>query len=558
MTALASIAARLNGKEVSTYGRKVEETLLLSPTIFPLIFAALMGRFFRYMGLYLAERGTTLGRLEHLVGCQSVFTALERQIAFRSWSAIGLFTVLVWLLSPVGGQSALRLIGQENNNVSSIVTVHYIDPLSAKNSFLLDDTSSSGERATFRSIFLAALLSSSKYQDTPMDLWGNVKLPTYRYIENTTSDEWKPVRGSNATYGSLIGVPINGMPAQGYSSFNIKARQFDITCSSNEMLSGVKNSSIFANVTSSTWGLMFDPSKEGHGREYPRPILSISLVEVGSEYSNYSVAACFVNYNHLEAKINCNGTSCGVDSMRKLDLLSDGYGLNTDLETRWPIMLGIMFNMPRVDNEGVGVPAPGSTNAEKWMADPTDFIGKRYNNVQLYKLDPETFARRLTILWNTFHQSTFATTSLGGALARDLTVTGMLSGDYTWSTRFKVTQAEMLQQALPVYKINWKWFVALLFSSLVLLVAAYAGLILKYITLAPDIIGYASSLTMLNPYVPTPTGGTTLHGLERAALLHDLPVRIGDVCANEPIGAIAFAKADDGRVARLDQRRWYI
>jgi hypothetical protein len=107
--ALALTAARLDGNEVSGYGDRLEETLLLSPTIFPLIFAALMGRFFRHLGVYLAERGTTLGRLEQLVGCQSVFSALERQVTLRYWSVVGLFSVLVWLLSPVGGQSAHRL-----------------------------------------------------------------------------------------------------------------------------------------------------------------------------------------------------------------------------------------------------------------------------------------------------------------------------------------------------------------------------------------------------------------------------------------------------------------
>jgi hypothetical protein len=176
----------------------------------------------------------------------------------------------------------------------------------------------------------------------------------------------------------------------------------------------------------------------------------------------------------------------------------------------------------------------------------------------LYKVDPEVFAQRLTIIWNTFHQSTFATTALGGALPKNLTQTGVLPSGFADNVLFNATQAAIVKQTLPVYRTNWKWFVSLLFSSLVLLAAAYAGLVLKYITLAPDIIGYASSLTMLNPYVPTPTGGTTLHGLERAALLHDLPVRIGDVCANEPVGAIAFAKADDGRVTRLTRQRWYI
>ena len=63
-----------------------------------------MGRFFRYLSLWLAQQGTTLGLLEQLVGCQSVFSALERQICLRSWSAVGLASILVWLISPLGGQ----------------------------------------------------------------------------------------------------------------------------------------------------------------------------------------------------------------------------------------------------------------------------------------------------------------------------------------------------------------------------------------------------------------------------------------------------------------------
>jgi hypothetical protein len=552
-------AARLDGKDVSEYGTKLSETLLLSPTIFPLIFAALMGRFFRHLGVYLAERGTTLGRLEQLIGCQSVFTALERQVTLRSWSIVGLFSVLVWLLSPVGGQAALRLLGQENKYVSSTATLRYLDPLSTKDSVLEGASSLNSARASYTSIFLAALLSSSKYQDTSMDLWGNVKLPLYRNIENTTSSEWKTVgdyHGGNATYGSLIGVPTVGMPSEGYSNFNIKARQFDITCSSNEKKSGERNGSLWANVTS-TWGLLADPAKTG--RDYPRPIFSLSLVDDATKGPSYSVTACNVDYNYLEAKVSCNGTSCGVTSMRKLDLLTDGYTTDMDVFTRGNIISNLLSNLPRVDNVNVGSPsARGSTNAEKWMADPTNFIGARYDNVKLYQLDPDLYAQRLTILWNTFHQSTFATTAIGGALPKNLTQTGVLTAGIGRNVTFNGTQAEIQQQTAVVYRTNWKWFVALLFSSLVLLAAAYAGLVLKYITLAPDIIGYASSLTMLNPYVPTPTGGTTLHGLERAALLHNLPVRIGDVCANEPVGAIAFAKLDDGRVARLNRKRWYI
>jgi hypothetical protein len=562
--ALALTAARIDGKPVSDYGNRLQETLLLSPTLFPILFAALMGRFFRHLGVYLAERGTTLGRLEQLVGCQSVFLAIERQITLRSWSVVGLFSILVWLLSPVGGQSALRLLNQENQSVASKATARYLDPMAISDSVLEGASSLNSGRATYTSIYLAALLSSSKYQDTSMDLWGNVKLPLYRNIANLTSDEWKPVLGhdgNNATYGSLIGVPTVGMPAEGLSNFSIRARQFDITCSSNELKTGDAhgNDTLFANMTA-TWTLKSDVVTPGANSKpnYPLPMFSISLADDTKADDDYSVASCALDFLYLEARVNCNGTSCGVSSMRKLDLISDGYEKSQDVFTRANIIYNQFNVLPRVDNVGVAsAQAKGSSNSEKWMADPTNFIGATYDNVKLYKLDPDVFAQRLTILWNTFFQSTFATTAIGGALPTNLTDTGLLLGQ-TGIITFNATQADILKKTDPVYKLNWKWFGALLVSSLVLLVAAYAGLILKYITLAPDIISYASSLTLLNPYVPTPTGGTTLHGLERTALLHDMPVRIGDVCANEAVGAIAFARADNGRVARLSRQRWYI
>ena len=129
---------------MSDYGHKLEQTLLLSPTIFPLIFAALMGRFFRHLGLWLAQRGTTLGRLEQLIGCQSVFSALERQICLRSWSMVGLASILIWLLSPVGGQSALRLLNQEVGDIHFTSQIRYMSPITIMDS-MMSGTSYAGK-----------------------------------------------------------------------------------------------------------------------------------------------------------------------------------------------------------------------------------------------------------------------------------------------------------------------------------------------------------------------------------------------------------------------------
>jgi hypothetical protein len=58
---LAALAWRLDGQELSSKGRSIEEAILLGPTLFPLAFAALGGRSLKRIALWRAQRGTTVG-----------------------------------------------------------------------------------------------------------------------------------------------------------------------------------------------------------------------------------------------------------------------------------------------------------------------------------------------------------------------------------------------------------------------------------------------------------------------------------------------------------------
>lgn len=58
---LAALAYGLDGKPLSPHGERIENLILLGPTLFPLAFAALAGRSLKKIALWKAERGTTLG-----------------------------------------------------------------------------------------------------------------------------------------------------------------------------------------------------------------------------------------------------------------------------------------------------------------------------------------------------------------------------------------------------------------------------------------------------------------------------------------------------------------
>jgi hypothetical protein len=64
---------------------------------------------------------------------------------------VGLASVLIWLLSPVGGQSALRLLNQEIRDIQFTSQVRYLHPLTFMNS-IMEGTSSISKFADTMSI----------------------------------------------------------------------------------------------------------------------------------------------------------------------------------------------------------------------------------------------------------------------------------------------------------------------------------------------------------------------------------------------------------------------
>lgn len=512
-----------------------------------------MGRCFKHIGLYRAERGITLGRLEQLVGCQSLFSALERQASLRSWSILGLVLTFIWFLSPLGGQSALRLLDARDRVVHSNGTYQYLNPLATSNSFLIGSSATNSGKITYIPLFLTALLSSSQYQATPMDLWGNVKIPAWRPIANGGGNEWRSIDHSkNVSYASLIGIPVAGIRRAGSSSFSLKTRQWDVTCDKITIMP--EKEAAFGN-RSSTWKMEQAWDSSGLATTPCKMYPCAFLLKSRNRLKNYTVANCEATYEYFEAEIGCQRSSCQANAIRKLDLVGDGYSPGLDNFTRTNLLNFLISILPNADQFAiVDAGSRLSSNAEKWMANPWKFIDATPGNVDLQNVTLPVLSERLSIIWNTFWQSTYATNALAGNLPENLTE--LSTTDPTMI--FNATQVAIKSEPFATYKTNWIWFSALLVCSIMLQIAAYVGLVLKYLTLAPDIIGYASSLTLMNPYVPTPTGGTTLHGLERASILHDLRIKIGDVCPNEPVGAIAVSLAGDGRVGRLDRNREYI
>lgn len=60
LVVLAITAVRLNNKQLSAWGKSVVAATRLGPTMLPILFTALVGRFTKFLARYLMERGTTV------------------------------------------------------------------------------------------------------------------------------------------------------------------------------------------------------------------------------------------------------------------------------------------------------------------------------------------------------------------------------------------------------------------------------------------------------------------------------------------------------------------
>jgi hypothetical protein len=70
-----------------------------------------------------------------------------------------------------------------------------------------------------------------------------------------------------------------------------------------------------------------------------------------------------------------------------------------------------------------------------------------------------------------------------------------------------------------------------------------------------QLFGFVASMSYENPYVRIPDGGSTLDAMERARLLKDVEVCIGDVHSEKDVGHIALAAGVP--VRQLERGRLY-
>lgn len=181
----------------------------------------------KIMAAWNLHHGVSLGILEQLIGCATVFGTVMTQVQLgTNWLGLGL--IALWMLSPIGSQSTTLVLTFVHSNITSNVTVLYFDTRQAS-IFTTSDTPEAFQ-TPLDALYLASLVSSESAKNASMDLWGNLKIPAYKQLLANlpaASSGWISVPSGDVPYSSLIGIPTINVSKTGNTTFAVESTYLD-------------------------------------------------------------------------------------------------------------------------------------------------------------------------------------------------------------------------------------------------------------------------------------------------------------------------------------------
>ncbi|THZ74212.1 hypothetical protein D6C84_09459 [Aureobasidium pullulans] len=595
---LAVLAAKLDGQPIehNGLGRNVKRITQLGPSIFPIMFAAVAGKALKTFTRYYAERGMRLGVLELLLASQTVWGAFESQMLLRNFTVVGVHLFLLWCLSPLGGQGSLRILTTRMDGMMSdgqgIVYLPTGAMLTNMTASVFAQADAATGLAATNSLYNANLLSPDLIKQSGQDVWGNVKVPNWKTVstvEASNDGGWRtvPPLSSPDNYTSLAGLPISGIIKRTgtYQESEFQDAYMQLDCpllfnvSKNDgawvdylgiVWSASNGSSALHNKASGTQTsffldtntpidtdrqttLFYDQNSTTLATEslqQPRNILYGSMYEVANSTDPRGVFAlalrnCTVQQRYIEARARCTEDNCTVTALRPSTRFANRNPYLTRLEDP-AITFNLMKNMPLATGSfRVGDSAP----TELYIRGSEMPFGRASaDQPEILNITNDVFESKFQLLLNTYYQLSMAPLAYTAALPAP--------SDAKWDLLQKFDSSGGADKELPfvplrsnttvttvieVYHCNYLWFVLLLTSSVILVMLGAIGSALSHLCHAPDMIGYVSSFTYNNPYMQVPSGGESLGAMERARLLRDLKVKIGDATSESDVGHVVFA-----------------
>ncbi|TPX26827.1 hypothetical protein DIZ76_012290 [Coccidioides immitis] len=590
---LGIYAAQKHGKPVvEKEWATLQESMKVAVTSFPIVFSAVMGRMTRTAATWRLERGVELGQVEQLFWSSTVFSTVSTQFLLGSFNKLTIGLLVLWALSPLGGQSSLRIVGTAARPEISKANITVLN--TEKLSFFEIGGDILAGIPTLNGLYLTALMAPHDSKVSPADLWGNVKVPLMSSFGSSikaNSSGWYDINQHEVLYSSLIGVPTIGLSQIGNSTFNMETSYFDIDCHN---LTQAEPVSLERNITFKTHKdtppprvvrfpggayigsngtedcskhncqISFSLGMSHYVKDWSYPSGNSTLFRKvkGNEetilsspptllfqarHSNKTVAYCGIKRVFVESAVTCVGDpsllrkpQCAVTATR------DSLRPHEPSDITPFLFAGTFINFSSRLAQSAGQGHAGiATITERYLNNTENPLLAEAREMALHNLPINAFSQRLTQIINTYFLPSLLPEGIVGNISLVLSQTPVYQEQsYAHDSWTRSVPATVNTPAGGIYVVSGGWMTVFIVSSLVMFVAAVLSAIVAHRTSIPDVLGYVSSLTRDAIYFPLPNGGSRLDGLERSRILKDRLVRLGDVQGTDNrAGHLAFAEA---------------
>ncbi|KAK4498874.1 hypothetical protein PRZ48_009384 [Zasmidium cellare] len=463
---------------------------MIGPTIFPIVFALVFARFLTAVAAWRLERGITVTFLESLLAARSFGSTLIAPSKIKGFHIIFPALAIIWILSPIGGQSALRIVNIEPFTTTNLSTVQYLDTRTSKSAFSSSDTTTQN-LGSINAAFNAALLGASSSRYGTQDVFGNLRIPMLETVADPTTgngEGWYDTTSTkNVTYAALLGIPFAGIAQGANSSFNIETSYFSLDCTSSSKTS---NSSSTSDDPSIEDGHMLeisiDPSHNISSLEARRIRIDASTTE----------AVCNLTTTYVEASVLCSMTGlCAVEAVRnstinhEADLTTplDGKSLGNGIAERF--FWAFVNSTTRPGEEGAT-----SSPIENYIADPSSTFSSRNEAPALANLDAKVFSNRLAQLLNTYYLASLGPAALTGGFSP------------TSSTYVAASTPATVATSQDALHCHICWLIILVVSSGIMFIAGCVTAILGLLRKGQDVLDDVRACLKGSPYVEVVEG----------------------------------------------------
>ncbi|KAL0933331.1 uncharacterized protein CTRU02_212294 [Colletotrichum truncatum] len=573
----------------------LETAAKYSPTIFPIAFAAVIANLLKATAAWKLERGISVLSLEYLLSSRTVFSTLTAPFILRTVNLLTPFLIVLWALSPLGGQAGLRVMDVVPSQATESWPYQYLEvmsPLSHQGSF-----SQSGMKALppILSAFVGTLSSPKAIKASPRDLFGNIKIPLVEAYQMTGKEPdlegWFKVNqtsGSNSTvWSSVAGVPatcLGGLSEGANFTYTMETSYMYTNCSVGQVATENPYTLFEDYLKNNTGGydnghsLVIRPTKKS------RTDMNIATPAewTFTSYTAFGItnATCKLTTTHVELDIACRGATCSAVRARPLQKAKNMTVL-TVLDNIRPsnvpaanpkLRAGVVnaflstfikgLNTPW-DEEGNWQMQPYSSPIEYFFTHPdTPFsatidpnreteVLPGWRGEEIYPIGDVLFSERFSQLLNTFWLSSIAPENITGNF-------NFGAPDYTlaYETALNFIRQNVTGTRTPdvlVMQVNKSWLAVLFIASVVMLASGIAASVLNLFRRGPDILDHPTGLLRDNPHVHMVQSTSMEDATEQIRRNGGVRVCLGDIKSHEDTGYLVVGCSGD--VAPLGLQR---